>query len=1178
MTLPRIIFANFCLILVAFVFACSPAWADGLTASPNSVAFQIVTGGSSILTQEVAISGASGALTVSCPDTVTVLGTAVPVFVGSVTGTSTVQISLNSQLSSGYYLPDTKTGTCTVRDAANASVAINVTVTKGGSITFNVTPTSWTPQAPTGSTYPQSTTLTISGGSLALPFTATSNQSWLTANPASGTTVPNSTTTVQLQVNPSGLTAGTYSGTVTVKPTSGTAVAVTVTFTIGGAIGNLYVSPTSLTYNYTTGGGEPPDQTVYIQSGIGATTFTAYSDSTWLTLGTSSGYIPYSLPVHVNVSAAPTGTSYGRIYIYDNVSSTQTVLVTLNSNTTGTGTVSANPSSVYLTYPGTTQTSIQVVGAASVTAASAYSASNWLSVTPSGTTVYVTANGAGLLPSTYTGNIYITTASPAASLVVPVTFQVGTGGGVISGPAAGPSTLTFTMQQGGSAPQYQTIAVAGASGGTYTATVTTDDGGGWLALSAPSGATPATPAVSLSSLVTTMAVGNYYGTISVTSGLGSTAIRVTLQIVSTATPVVMPGPGDIAVNYQTGGTAPGVQYVQLATSPATAALTFGAVSNTSWITVTPASGTTPGSFAVVVNPAGLPLGINAGTITITTSGAANSVITYPVIVNVYGTQNLMASPSSLSFTTALGNSPATQTLSLSTSVAASYTATVNSSGWLSVSPTSGTTPATLTVSVNSTTLAAGTYTGTITIYANNLTQVVNVTLTVGGGVAGTLSASPLSVLFDYVQGDSAPAAKNVSVSSSGSSLTYTATTAVNSGSGWLSVTPGSGSTPATLSVSVSPASLAVGTYTGRVTIASAGATGSPQTVNVTLTVRAAPTLAVDQGALSFAFRTDGAAPASQTVRVTSSGSDMGFSAAANANWLSVSPATGTTPANVTIGVQPAGLGVGRYTGAVTISATGGRSSTQRVDVTLVITAPLPTITRVANVFSYGEDKLAPGEAFIIAGTNLGPADLVGLQTDDSGRLTTALSDVRVRVNGVEAPLLYVSAGQVAAIAPYRIAGSRQANVQLEYQGARSNTMTLEGAASAPGIATANASGTGQAAALNQDYSYNSASNAAARGSVVMLYVTGEGQTLPFGEDGKIARGEAASLPKPILPVTATVDGRPANVGYAGAAPGMVAGVMQVNVEVPAASGTGNVPVVIRVGDADSQSGVTIAVK
>ena len=127
---------------------------------------------------------------------------------------------------------------------------------------------------------------------------------------------------------------------------------------------------------------------------------------------------------------------------------------------------------------------------------------------------------------------------------------------------------------------------------------------------------------------------------------------------------------------------------------------------------------------------------------------------------------------------------------------------------------------------------------------------------------------------------------------------------------------------------------------------------------------------------------------------------------------------------------------------------------------------------------------------------------------------------------------------------------------------------------APGVFTVDGSGRGQASALNQDGSPNRAGNATAAGQVITLFVTGAGQTTPPGVDGKLG---ADPLPRPVAPVTVMIGGAAAEVQYAAGAPGVIAGVMQVNAVVPDKS-FGAVPVVVSVGGVASQSGVTIVVQ
>ena len=111
--------------------------------------------------------------------------------------------------------------------------------------------------------------------------------------------------------------------------------------------------------------------------------------------------------------------------------------------------------------------------------------------------------------------------------------------------------------------------------------------------------------------------------------------------------------------------------------------------------------------------------------------------------------------------------------------------------------------------------------------------------------------------------------------------------------------------------------------------------------------------------------------------------------------------------------------------------------------------------------------------------------------------------------------------------------------------------------------------------MNQDGSINGPDRPAKPGDVILLFATGEGQTDPAGIDGKTA---VSPLPAPQLPVTVSIGGKSSRVLYAGGAPGEVAGLMQLNVQVPAGLVPGSaIPVAVRVGDSASQPNVTISV-
>ena len=236
--------------------------------------------------------------------------------------------------------------------------------------------------------------------------------------------------------------------------------------------------------------------------------------------------------------------------------------------------------------------------------------------------------------------------------------------------------------------------------------------------------------------------------------------------------------------------------------------------------------------------------------------------------------------------------------------------------------------------------------------------------------------------------------------------------------------------------------------------------------------------------------------------------------------------------------------------------------------------PKPVVQAVTNAASYGS-AISPGQIVDVWGTGLGPAALAGLTLDSNGMVSTSVANVRILFDGVPAPLVYVSATQCSAVVPYFGAINSTTHVQVEYQGALSDPLAVPITVTAPGLFTANASGKGQGSILNQDQSINSASNPAASGSIVVLYATGEGLTDPPGVDGRPAVGV---YPKPLAAVSVDIGGLPATVQYAGAAPGYVSGVLQINAQMAPNVQAGNsVPVHVTIGGTTSQDGVTLAV-
>jgi uncharacterized protein (TIGR03437 family) len=155
------------------------------------------------------------------------------------------------------------------------------------------------------------------------------------------------------------------------------------------------------------------------------------------------------------------------------------------------------------------------------------------------------------------------------------------------------------------------------------------------------------------------------------------------------------------------------------------------------------------------------------------------------------------------------------------------------------------------------------------------------------------------------------------------------------------------------------------------------------------------------------------------------------------------------------------------------------------------------------------------------------------------------------------------------------------SVWIKYAGQASNAYQLTTTTTVPGLFTQSASGSGPGSILNQDNSVNGPGNRAAKGSIVQVFMTGEGQTSPPSVTGAIT---AATLPPPQVtpappvPIQVRINGQPALYVYAGEAPGQVAGLMQLNVQIPSNAPSGNLSITVSIGGNVSQNEVTVSVQ
>jgi uncharacterized protein (TIGR03437 family) len=213
----------------------------------------------------------------------------------------------------------------------------------------------------------------------------------------------------------------------------------------------------------------------------------------------------------------------------------------------------------------------------------------------------------------------------------------------------------------------------------------------------------------------------------------------------------------------------------------------------------------------------------------------------------------------------------------------------------------------------------------------------------------------------------------------------------------------------------------------------------------------------------------------------------------------------------------------------------------------------PVITAVANAASYSTAGVSPNEILVIFGSSMGP----GLSQAPSIELPVELSGTRVLFDDTPAGLIYVSEGQVSTVVPASVRGKEATRVRVQRNGAESEARQVIVRNAAPGLFTLDASGKGQAAAVNETGAVNGPSAPAARGTVVLLFGTGF-------EDRATVR--------------IRIGGVDADVLYAGGVSWGVPGLIQMNVRIPASAGSGAaIPVTVEVAGVPAQNGVTLAI-
>ena len=226
----------------------------------------------------------------------------------------------------------------------------------------------------------------------------------------------------------------------------------------------------------------------------------------------------------------------------------------------------------------------------------------------------------------------------------------------------------------------------------------------------------------------------------------------------------------------------------------------------------------------------------------------------------------------------------------------------------------------------------------------------------------TISLSPLKLAFTATQGGSNPPGQAIAISNSGNGKFAWS---VSSNAPWLALFPTSGTGAGSFSATAIIPGLAAGTYSVTITVTATGATNTPQTIPVSLTVSAASTPSIQPSSLSLSpvslslSATQGGSNPSGAVAISNAGSGMlSWTVSTDATWLYLSPTSGIAPSSFSATANITGMAAGSYTATITLTAMG--ATPQTIPVSLIVTASQATTTSATLSWSPHPDPTIVG--------------------------------------------------------------------------------------------------------------------------------------------------------------------------------------------------------------------------
>lgn len=879
-------------------------------------------------------------------------------------------------------MPGTYTGDITVTntdDGTSKTIAVTLTVlgpqiavdatkfdlTKAyGTAAFNQTFNVWN-----ANTTPESS----------LNFAITSDKSWLTVNsinplpPADNT---GSKHTVTLKFDTANLPVGTYSANVKISDSmaSNSPVTIPVTLQIRGSVINL--STGELNFAAPIGGSITCDTNTFTitNAGVGNLNFTLGKNQSWLTLTADSGAIAANTSRVVTVTVDPANLTPGTYSATVTVGATDgAASKTLTVNLTVTApaiAVSQSSFSEVMNFGTNSDTCVfQVWNSDASGSALSYAVASdvsWMTITANGsgsssgpsnkTYVSATLRSDKLAPGTYNGHLTVTSGKASNNPVtIPVTLTINGADISLDRSSLNPQTgIGGTIEDG-------SFRIVNSASTDLNYTLNTN--ASWISFTSSTGIvtakTTSTP-IAVKYNVANVAAGTHSGSIIV---IGADGTNVTLPVTLTIyAPTIVVSQSSLT-QTTTYGVNPANQTVQVwnGDSSTKTTLHYVLASSAAWLTVNSSSDTSTGPADrkiitlgyVSSEVAKLAPGSYDATVSVLDANAANSPIAISVRLTVLAAKMVVsktaltpaceAKDDALDDTFVIGNRG---------SVALSYTVTDNVP-WLSCAPDTGVIAAdwadsTVTVDYQTAALAAGTHTGVITVTsADGTSSTIAVTLTVH---APTIAVDQNSLNPVAVLGHSpVPATNDLAIWNSdatGTTLDYTTsvdqTWMTLSGDAATSHTSTGPGDKKTLIVTYATGGLAAGAYTGHIYITSGGATNSPMTITVNLTVSAAALVLSPSSINQQCAYKANPDPNSSSFSVTNAGSvSITYGLSSSDAWIALPDVTakalaaGTTD-EVDFSYNATGLAAGSYSGHITVSTTNGVVKT--IPVTLTVNA------------------------------------------------------------------------------------------------------------------------------------------------------------------------------------------------------------------------------------------------